>query len=356
MTHGIGPILARRLIQAVGSIEQLWSASARQLQQIDGIGPQLLHALASSKPQQVNAVLEQCRTLHIGILCPDDPLWPAALSSLDDAPLVLFYYGRPEALSRLPTLAIVGARRASSEGRLLTRRWSCHFAEHQLAIVSGMAFGIDAAAHGGALDADGITIAVLGCGLHALSEQQQAQVTAISRRGCVLSEFMPDQQARPEHFPRRNRIIAGISRGTLVMQADIRSGSLITARLAADYGRDVLAVPGSVSGSLHSGCHQLIRDGALLLDDPDQLLRLWHCHALDSSLHTGGKSYVPASPMERSILAVMRENPAHIDLLAETCGLTLPEISPIVLRLELQGVIQRLPGSRYLLVMELSEK
>ncbi|MDX8405582.1 MAG: DNA-processing protein DprA [Mariprofundus sp.] len=355
MVHGIGPMLGRKLIAATHGITPLWHATSSELRNIDGIRPQLITALANSKPEQSMKIVALCKANQLGILCPDDPLWPPLLAALDDAPLLLFYRGNPACLSHTPLLAMVGARRASPEGRLLCRRWSRYFAAHQVAIVSGMAFGIDGAAHGGALEAHGITIAVLGCGLLSLNAEQQRQVAAITRQGCVISEFLPEQPARPEYFPHRNRIIAGLAQATLVMEADIRSGSLITARLAADYGRDVMAVPGPVLNGNHAGCHQLIRDGATLLECTEDLLTQIGVHNTKTIKTEPAQCYHPSDAIEAEILSMMCTHAVHLDLLAETCGLTLPELSPILLRLELQGVIERLPGSRYLLAMELSD-
>lgn len=355
MVHGIGPMLGRRLLAATGGIEALWAATADELRAVDGMGQQLVTSLSGTHRSQAENVVNLCAAKQIGILCPDDLLWPVALASVEDAPLILFYRGDPACLSHLPMLAMVGARRASREGRMLTRRWSRYFSAHDIAIVSGMAFGIDAAAHAGTLEEQGITIAVLGCGLLALTEEQQRQVDAIAERGCVISEFLPARSAKPEHFPRRNRVIAGLAQATVVMEADIRSGSLITARLAGEYGRDVFAVPGSVLADNHAGCHRLIRDGAILLERAEELLVQLGLQADKTTQLRAGKQYHPTDAEEAKILVAMRGEAVHLDLLAETCGLTLPELSPILLRLELQGVIERLPGSRYLLATELSD-
>jgi len=198
-------------------------------------------------------------------------------------------------------------------------------------------------------------VAVLGCGLATLTEQQQNQVRAITERGCVISEFLPEVTAKPEHFPRRNRIIAGLSHATLVMEADIRSGSLITARNAIDYGREVFTVPGSVLGGNHAGCHQLIREGAVLTENADNVLQSMGWMSGDGETAAGGKAYQPANADELKLLQALTGGSMHLDHLAETCGLTVPELSPIVLRLELQGVIERLPGSRYLLACVILE-
>jgi len=351
MVPGIGPVTGRRLVQAIGDIDQVWSLPPDQLKSVAGIGPAILAALGKASP--VEMIVGLCRQHQISMLCPDDALWPTSLKSFDDAPLLLFFQGDAGCLSASRMLAVVGARRASRESSLITRRWCSYLSNHQVCIVSGMAYGIDAAAHGGTLEGESPTIAVLGCGLATLSEQQQLQVQAIAQQGCIISEFLPAVSAKPEHFPRRNRIIAGLSHATLVMEADVRSGSLITARQALDYGREVFAVPGSVLGGNHAGCHLLIRDGAILTENADDILQnmAWNASAMGASL--GGETYQPADTNESKLLRALAAESMHVDHLAETCGLTVPELSPIVLRLELQGVIERLPGSRYLLSVEL---
>lgn len=355
MTRGIGSMLGRKLVRAVGSIELLWQQTAADLKAIEGIGTKLLSALGQSRADAADAVLATCRDLNIGLVCPDDPDWPQALVHIDDAPLVLFYRGDVASLNALRLLAMVGARRSSRESSVITRRWSHYLSDRQVCVVSGMAYGIDAAAHGGALEGDSTTLAVLGCGLASLTEQQQRQVQAIAAQGCVISEFLPSATARPEFFPRRNRIIAGISHATLVMEADVRSGSLITARQAIEYGREVFAVPGSVLGGKHAGCHLLIREGAILAETADDVLQSLGWLSTTGDSKSALPLYSPADTDEAALLQALSAESMHLDHLAESCGLTVPELSPIVLRLELQGMIERLPGSRYLLACDISD-
>jgi len=349
MVRGVGPMLGRKLLDVCGTIDSLWMKPAASLQAIDGVGPQLLSALRESHADTTSPVLDLCREQGIGLLCPDDDDWPESMSMLNDAPLVLFYRGDVSCLNGKQMLAVVGARRASREGCVMTRRWCRYLSDRQTTVVSGMAYGIDAAAHGGALEGSSATIAVLGCGLNTLSEQQQLQVEAVAAQGCVISEFLPEVSARPEYFPRRNRIIAALSHATLVMEADVRSGSLITAKQALEYGREVFAVPGSVLGGKHAGCHQLIREGAPLIENADGVLQSmrWASGRAESN-HK--KTYRAADVKEAKLLQVLAVESMHLDHLAESCGLTVPELSPILLRLELQGVIERLPGSRYILL------
>ncbi|MDQ6986604.1 MAG: DNA-processing protein DprA [Mariprofundaceae bacterium] len=347
LTPGVGPRTGRQLVAACGGIRKLWQRPASELKNIEGVGNKLVATLQTSRQQEAASIIAQCSAAGITLLCPEDAHYPSDLAQTDDAPLILFCRGDTSALNHSRLLAIVGARKASSEGRLLTRRWSRHLSMRGIAIVSGMAYGIDAAAHGGALQGEAPTLAVLGCGLAApFSPEQQRQIEAVAAQGCMISEFLPAAEARPENFPRRNRIIAGLAVATLVVEADIRSGSLITARLAADYGRDVLAVPGSVMNGQHAGCHQLLRDGAMLVETPDDILRCmgWH-------VSSGAKRvrHQAANENEAKILAALQDNILHIDALTEHCDLTVPELSPILLGLELIGVVEALPGSRYTL-------
>ncbi|OIO67556.1 MAG: DNA protecting protein DprA [Zetaproteobacteria bacterium CG1_02_53_45] len=355
MLRGVGPMLGRRLVTELGGIDQIWSMDATRLKSVDGVGPKLLAVLAGGHAVNIDPVLCECEARGIRLLCPDDESWPAMLYGIDDAPLVLFVQGDITALNTAKPIAMVGARRASREGQVISRSWSRYFSDQGMTVISGMAYGIDAAAHGGALSGSSPTIAVLGCGLAGTTEEQQLQVAAICRQGCVVSEFLPDVSARPEYFPRRNRIIAALARATLVMEADVRSGSMITARQALEYGRELFAVPGSVLLRNHDGCHQLIRDGATLISKPAQLLQHMNWEGGGRISAAGKKTYAPANALEAKVMAALGSQSMHLDTLCETCGLTLPELSPILLALELQDVIKRLPGNRYILSVELSE-
>ncbi|MDQ6959659.1 MAG: DNA-processing protein DprA [Mariprofundaceae bacterium] len=346
LVRGIGPCIGRQLVNVSGSIAAVWNNNPADWQHIDNIGNKLIQALKRSGPDQASHILRQCESNAITVVCPDDEAWPETFSAMDDAPLVLFVKGDLATLKYPKLLAVVGARKASREGRMLTRRWCRFLAERGIGIVSGMAYGIDAAAHGGALEGNAPTIAVLGCGLTApFSPEQQCQIKAVAAQGCVISEFLPETEARPEHFPRRNRIIAGLTMATLVMEADIQSGSLITARQAIDYGREVMAVPGSVLSGNHAGCHQLIRDGAALVESSEDIPRVLKWHT--DSKRSKASHYKPANTSEAKIIKALESEIMHIDTLAQHCGLTVPELSPILLALELLGVVESLPGSRY---------
>ncbi|MDQ6954697.1 MAG: DNA-processing protein DprA [Mariprofundaceae bacterium] len=347
LVRGVGVYIARQLLEALGSYESVWHSSDSQWAQIEGIGPKLLSALKGSDMTQAEHIAKQCQQASIQLLCSEDADYPNILNSNDDAPLLLFVRGDARALSHPQPLAIVGARKSSHESKMIAKRWSQYFSEHHILVISGMAYGIDAAAHSGALGGATPTIAVLGCGLLRLQARQEQQVAAIIEHGgCVVSEFLPEQAARPENFPQRNRIIAGLAQATLVIEADIRSGSIITANHAASYGREVLATPGSVLNNGHAGCHQLIRDGANLIDSPEQLLQLLNWQLDIASENT---PFVSDNEAEMAVFHALQHDILHLDALSEACSLTVPALSPILLDLELRGVIERLAGSRYTL-------
>ena len=348
LIRGIGPHIGRKLVAVANGVERLWN-EIDTWKNAEGITERLFSAVQRSDGREAEQVAQRCAELGIQIVCPEDACYPPLLAQIEDAPLVLFVLGECETLKQQRMLSVVGARKAVKESRLLTRRWCRALAQQGVCIVSGMAYGIDAAAHGGALDGEGLTIAVIGSGLAAkFTHEQQRQIDAICERGCVVSEFLPGAEAKPEHFPRRNRIIAGMSQATLVMEAAVKSGSLITARQALEYGREVFAVPGSVLNGAHSGCHQLVRDGAGLVESAADILGMLGWKSAKAGC-SSNKHYAPASPQEEKIVAALRQQVMHIDRLAEHTGLTLPELSPILLALELLGAVQRLPGSRYML-------
>lgn len=351
--RGIGPRTGRQLVSECGSINALWNRSTDQWKQTEGVSQKLLSALQHTSSQSIDHILAQCGKYEVDILCIEDEAYPDALRTCDDAPLILYTKGDVQTLSNSPILAIVGARKASRESKLIARRWSAFFSRQGITVVSGMAYGIDAAAHGGALEGNSPTIAVLGCGLGTLANTQQHQAEAVAEQGCVISEYSPETSARPEHFPQRNRIIAGLCQATVVIEAGIRSGSMITAGQSLAYGREVFAVPGPVLTESHHGCHQLIRDGAHLADSAEMILRTLNWGNRSSSTLD---NYIPANVEEAAVIDALRQETMHLDSLAEACNLTVPELSPCLLALELLGVIERLPGSRFALGGRIHER
>jgi DNA processing protein len=288
----------------------------------------------------------------------DSPGYPPLLAEVSDAPIGLFVRGDVEALS-LPQLAIVGSRNPTAGGRDHATSFAAHAAHCGLAITSGLAIGIDAAAHQGALAVDGgVTIAVCGTGLDIDYPSAHSELAEkIAARGALISEFPLGTPALAANFPRRNRIISGMSLGTLVVEAAVRSGSLITARLAAEQGREVFAIPGSIHNPLTRGCHQLIRQGAKLVETGDDIFAELHAlaGALAPALQAAapkppGSAQAPGPVLDKAyeiLLDALGFEPAGVDVLVERTGFAADEVASMLLILELDGKLESRPGGRY---------
>ena len=270
LTPGLGPRRIAKLLAAFGSAEAACAASTSALRSL-GLSEPMLEALRAPDRAAISASLRWAEQAEAHILTLADPAYPPRLAQIPSAPPLLFVRGDLALLSE-PQLAIVGSRNPTAGGVQTTRAFAAHLAGLGLVITSGMALGVDAAAHLGALEA-GRTIAVLGTGPDRVYPAAHRELAhRIGSEGALVSEFLPGVGPQASHFPRRNRTISGLSLGTLVTEAAPRSGSLITARYAAEQGREVFAIPGSIHNPLARGCHALIREGAKLIDSVDQLL------------------------------------------------------------------------------------
>jgi len=278
------------------------------------------------------------------LLTWDDPDYPGALLELGFAPPVLFFRGRRELLNR-PALSIVGSRSASAQGLDNARAFARTLSDAGLTIVSGLALGVDAAAHEGALAGASSTVAVVGTGLDRVYPAHNRELAhAIAARGALLSEFVPGTPPRAMNFPRRNRLISGLSRGVLVVEAALRSGSLITARYAGEQGREVFAIPGSIHSTLAKGCHRLIREGAKLVETAEHVLEELGMAAGVGALQTG-----QAAPMSdgHPLLAALAGDPVDFDTLVARTGLPADEVAAELTGLELAGRVEARPGGRW---------
>lgn len=276
-----------------------------------------------------------------------DTAYPQSLLTSDDPPLLLYAKGNTELLNR-PMLAVVGSRNATAQGLRDAEAFARALADAGLSIVSGLALGIDAAAHRGALVTAAGTVAVIGTGADRLyPARNEALAREIAEKGVVVSEFPLGTPALGSNFPRRNRIIAGLGLGCLVVEAALRSGSLITARLAAESGREVFAIPGSIHSSLSRGCHQLIRQGAKLVESATDILEelRWEASAAASTLdeHTAALSTAD----EERVLAFIGHAPCALDTLSARSGLTPADLLAMLLPMELAGRVAQLPGGLY---------
>ncbi len=284
-----------------------------------------------------------------------DARYPVLLAQTHDAPPLLFVRGNAETLS-LPQFAIVGSRNATPGGRETARQFAQHLSHGGFCITSGLALGIDAAAHRGALDAGNSTVAVFGTGPDEVYPRtHESLADEIEMNGALVSEFPPESPVRRAQFPQRNRIISGMAVGTLVVEAGLRSGALITARLAGEQGREVFAIPGSIHNPMAKGCHQLIRSGAKLVETANDIME--ELPGILGSLAQPvqqniapetGPGETEIDPEYRRLLALMAWDPVTVNSLVERSGLTAEEVSSMILILELDGRIDSLTGGRYL--------
>ncbi|GHV09481.1 DNA polymerase [Clostridia bacterium] len=262
------------ILSVFGTPEDVFFARQEDFNALGFLNSDEVRSLSSKSTELVENVLERCQRGHIRPVTMQDAEYPPALLGLDDAPGVLYVKGQLSALSIEPAIGVVGTRNPSQYGITAAGRFGYHLAKAGMTIVSGMAMGIDAAAHIGALRADNPTVAVLGCGVDVIyPPKNESLYYDIADRGAIISEFMPGSRPLGEHFPRRNRLISGLSLGVLVVEAPMRSGALITADRALDQGRDVFVIPGPIDAPNSAGCNHLIREYATLVTDPTDILK-----------------------------------------------------------------------------------
>jgi DNA processing protein len=343
----------RQACAQLGSLEALACAPLPRLLAA-GVAPRAAQALRSTDAAQLATDLALAERHGLQLIAATDPHYPPALQPLTGMPAVLWVRGDPRALAS-PQLAMIGSRHPTALGAGTARQFAAWFARAGITITSGLARGIDAASHQGALGVGGQTIAVCGHGLDQIYPPEHAALAArIAESGALVSEFPPGTPARRRHFPQRNRIIAALCHGTLVIEAAIQSGSLGTARQAAAYGREVFAVPGSIHSSVSRGCHQLIRDGAQLVESAAEVLELLRIPLLNQVLppQTGADcgAQLSAPRLDKAseiLLDAVGFGPAGIDDLVARTGLSSESVASMLLILELEGEISVEPGGRY---------
>ena len=347
---GIGGERQRRLLTAFGLPDRIFHAGHAALAAV--IGDSLARTLHTHDAQAaIDAALAWAEAPDNHILTLADADYPQALLDTADPPTLLYVKGQLACLNQ-PALAIVGSRSATPQGEANATAFARSLAEHGLVIVSGLALGIDAAAHEGALAADGQTVAVIGTGADRMYPARNRELAQrILTRGAIISEFALGTPAAAHNFPRRNRLIAGLSRGVLVVEAALGSGSLITARLSNEQGREVFAIPGSIHSPLARGCHALIRQGAKLVETAQDILEenAFAGLAPVEKLPTGNDD-ATAAGLENDaarILDAIGHDPVNIDTLAARTGLTPDALYAMLLPMELDGLLARLPGGRF---------
>ncbi len=347
---GVGNLLFRRLVEKIGSPRQVLRSSRKTLIGVAGVTPRIAAAIRNHRtPDWVRREIDLCRRKGYKIITRQDGAYPALLRHIPDPPPVLYCHGSLDGEDG--HIAMVGSRRATAYGKTSAARLARELAEKGLSVVSGMARGIDTAAHWGALDGGGRTVAVLGSGLERVYPRENRKLFhRIAECGAVVSEFPLFSEPEPHHFPQRNRIISGMSLGTVVVEATRRSGSLITARLAAEQGREVFAVPGSVQAPTAKGTHDLIKQGAKLVENAEDIIEEVAPHISCPTLNQPAESrQVPVmSAEEADVYRAVGHYPVHIDELARRCDLDIGRLTAVLTQLEIAGAVLQEPGKYFI--------
>ncbi len=349
----VGQRTMQRLITQCGSIENLFQSDQKTLATL-GLNNQQIQAILKPNWHEVERAIRWAEVDNHFIIDKQDKRYPALLKEIPDAPELLFIAGNPDTLS-LPQIAIVGARNASPIGLQNAEHFAYYLAQSGFIVTSGLALGIDGASHRGALKAQGVTIAVTGAGLNHLYPKSHYQLAQdiVSKNGALLSEFPLEMPPIASNFPRRNRIISALSLGVLVVEAAVKSGSMITVKFALEQGREVFAIPGSIHHPLARGCHHLIRQGAKLVEEAqhivEELSSLMRGMQLlpatpDPTINKQKFEKITISPEQNAILSLIGYEMTPLDMILCRSGLTASQVSSILLRLELDGYIESIAG------------
>jgi len=350
LAEGVGPLTVRRLLDHFSQPEAVFGASRGQLQAVEGVGPKAAAGILAADDRAAEGELALAAEAGVSVLCPDDPAYPAGLRHIPDPPPVLYAMGDLREADAV-ALGVVGSRRCTHYGLAQAERFGALLGRAGFTVVSGGARGIDAAAHRGALAAGGRTVAVMGCGLNHLYPPENRKLfrqIVADGRGAVLSELPMAIGVKGQNFPRRNRIISGMSLGVLIVEAARRSGSLITARLAIEQGKDVFAIPGRVDSPFSAGTNQLIADGAAaLVQNIEDIL-----DALDrvGETMTAEGAAEPAAPQvkltgdESKIMAALAAMELALDEIASRTGLPAHHVAAAMTTLTIKGLVAQKPG------------
>jgi DNA processing protein len=352
---GIGNHLFKRLIDRFHLPEAVFQASRHELLEIEGISQRQADAILNYEaPGSIKTELEQTGQKGFEIITQADSAYPPLLKEIPDPPPFLYVSGSLDGSSK--NIAVVGSRNPTAYGISATQNLCADLTAHGITIVSGMAVGIDTAAHRGALAGRGNTIAVLGSGFNKIyPSQNRSLFKRISEEGAVISEFALNTEPEAHHFPIRNRIISGMSMGTIVVEATRRSGSLITARLAADQNREVFAVPGSIQSFKSTGTHALIKQGAKLVENAQDVIEELGAY-MDMETPVLRQDGLPShterkppslSPEEQPVYDSLSPYPEHIDTLIRRTHIESGKLLSLLLQLELKGIVQQLPGKYF---------
>ncbi len=346
LTPGLGRIALFKLHHFFGSFNEALHAPPRHWQEA-GLAETLCHKIPAENGQKFQQIQHKLDSQKIQLISFWDEIYPALLREIHDPPAILYLRGQ---LPQKECFAIVGSRRATNAGLTLTRELATTLAQHEVCIVSGLARGVDSAAHRGALDAEGATIAVLGCGIDRIYPPENSRLFhEIQQKNGIITEYPPETPPLAGHFPGRNRIISGLSRGVLIVEAAEKSGSLITGDFALEQGRELFAIPGALQNPNSRGTNRLLKEGAQLVTEADDiLLSLWPNQPTRQKQSQYNSFADQLDGAALKVFQILGHEPRHSDEIARECGLTPMELSAILLDLELRGGIQSLPGNQYI--------
>lgn len=342
-----GPKQVSTLLDHFHTAREIWEAPAEMIASILAV-PEQADRLRKEKGS-IDPVLEweKLQIKKIQTVSVNDDYYPALLKQLNYPPLLLYYRGSVERINR-SAVAIVGSRRCTFYGQEVAGRLAAELTAAGVAIISGMALGIDTAAHRGSLENRGYTVAVLGCSVdYCYPPQNRDLLEQIIAEGAVISEFPLGTQPLPSHFPRRNRIISGLSLGTVVVEATAKSGALITANFALEQNREVFAVPGNVGSPYSRGCHRLLKEGARLVETASDILEELNLDVLSEEQLTLGLERIELTEQENKVLNLIPYQPMHIDKIIRLTGCTAAESSALLLSLELKKLVRQTPGKYF---------
>ncbi|MDI6781308.1 MAG: DNA-processing protein DprA [bacterium] len=351
MIPDIGPVRFQMLLSHFGNVEDILTASVAEITRVNGIGEKIAQAIVEKRGQVcIDEELKKIEAAKARVITLEDEEYPLNLKSIWAAPPVLYVRGCLKEDDRL-SISLVGTRSASSYGRKMADRFAQDLVRYGLTVVSGLARGIDTASHLGAISAKGRTVAVLGCGVDIVyPPENKGLFEQIVQHGAVVSEFPMGTTPESFNFPRRNRIISGLSLGTVVIEASIRSGALITTNYAIEQGREVFAVPGGIDSRLSAGNHHLIKEGAKLITCVEDIIE-------EIGLLVQTLKQPPAPEVkkdieiiddaEKKVYSLMQDEPQHIDYFIYNSGMSAGQIASILLQLELKGIVRQLPGKMF---------
>ncbi len=346
---GIGAVRLYQLIAKFGSATAVLKASINDLTDLSGIGREIAtNIIKKQDRQQASEIIDKIETLGWQVYLYDEPTYPEPLKNINDRPPFLFSLGEYDK-SDLNAIAIIGSRISSEEGRLFAEKLAADLAGHGVTIVSGMARGVDTAAHRGALNAGGRTIAVFGSSLDILYPPEGREIAkSICNNGCIFSEYLPGTKPEAHNFPERNRIISGLSQGVVVIEAAQKSGTLSTVAHAIALNREIFAVPGAPRSEFSKGTNQLLKEGARLITSCDDIFA--ELPRLKGPVPVKDLTKIEdLTDTERTVLQCLADKPMHIDQISRDIETPVPDLMQILLALELKGIIKELSGKRYIL-------